>query len=76
MTSPPSFPDTLVTQLTASRSVVQRVHVVSGQDARWEAFKALIKPFDVGGAQAHKRVIVFANTKVLVKQVEQYIKNK
>jgi ATP-dependent RNA helicase DDX5/DBP2 len=49
-------------KLTASKSIVQRVHVVDGAK-RWEAFVNLIAPFGKGGAHAGARVIVFANRK-------------
>jgi ATP-dependent RNA helicase DDX5/DBP2 len=55
-------------RLTASRSVVQRVHVVDAR-ARWEALLRLLAPFAPGGADAEKRVIVFANMKLTVKEI-------
>ena len=37
-------------KLTASRSVTQRVHVVADENARWETFLRLMKPFAVSAA--------------------------
>ena len=49
-------------KLTASKSIVQRIHVVDSAK-RWEAFVGLIAPFGKGGAHARSRLIVFANRK-------------
>ena len=58
-------------KLTASKSIVQRVHVVDGA-GRWDAFVRLIKPFAEGGAHARSRVIVFANRKDTVKALARH----
>ena len=58
-------------KLTASTSIVQRVHVVDALK-RWETFAALIAPFGKGGAHATSRVIVFANRKDTVKALAKH----
>ena len=58
-------------KLTASKAVTQRVHVVDGSH-RWETFVKLITPFYKGGPDYGKRVIVFCNMKVTVKQLAKY----
>jgi ATP-dependent RNA helicase DDX5/DBP2 len=55
-------------RLTANASVTQRVHVVDGS-RRMEKFSELIAPFRRGGADAGRRVIVFANMKATVKKL-------
>jgi len=58
-------------RLTASKSIVQRVHVIAGAK-RWEAFVDLIAPFAKGGAHARTRVIVFANRKDTVRALAKH----
>jgi ATP-dependent RNA helicase DDX5/DBP2 len=58
-------------KLTASKNIVQRVHVVDAVK-RWETFVALIAPFGKGGAHASSRVIVFANRKDTVKGLAKH----
>ena len=62
-------------KLTASKSIVQRVHVVDSAK-RWEAFVDLIAPFARGGAHASSRVIVFANRKDTVKVLAKHCQQK
>lgn len=58
-------------KLTASKSIVQRIHVVT-EAQRWPKFVELISPFARGGTEAGKRVIVFANRKNTVREITQY----
>ena len=58
-------------KLTASKAVTQRVHVVEGSQ-RWDTFVKLISSFYKGGTDYGKRVIVFCNMKVTVKQLTKY----
>ena len=57
-------------KLTASKSVVQRVHVVANGSERWAKFVQLIGPFGSTGGGA--RCIVFANRKDTVKDLAKY----
>ena len=60
-------------RLTASTAVTQRVHIVeSGVQGRMDKFKELMQSFRRGGADAGKRVIVFANMKVTVKKLAKW----
>jgi len=63
-------------KLTASRSIEQRVHVVSGPKERWQAFVDLIAPFGPSGIHAGKRVIVFANMKCTVNQLLDHCRSQ
>ena len=58
-------------KLTASKSIVQRVHVIDATK-RWEAFVRLIAPFARGGVHGKSRVIVFANRKDTVKSLAKH----
>ena len=58
-------------KLTASKSIVQRVHVVEGTE-RMETFAQLIAPFGKGGKNERARVIVFANRKDTVKALAKH----
>jgi superfamily II DNA/RNA helicase len=60
-------------RLTANKSVTQRVHVVDAA-RRMDKFEELIATFCRGGADAGKRVIVFANMKITVKKLAQFCK--
>ena len=62
-------------KLTASKSIVQRVHVVDATK-RWDAFVGLIAPFGKGGAHAKSRVIVFANRKDTVKALARHCQDQ
>ena len=62
-------------KLTASKSIVQRVHVVDATK-RWDAFVGLIAPFAKGGVHAKSRVIVFANRKDTVKALARHCQDK
>lgn len=62
-------------KLTASKSVTQRVHVIT-QSQRMDKFEELIQPFRPGFRHAGKRVIVFANMKHIVKKLAQYCVRK
>mmetsp|Transcript_53224 Transcript_53224/g.59480 ORF Transcript_53224/g.59480 Transcript_53224/m.59480 type:complete len:517 (+) Transcript_53224:61-1611(+) len=62
-------------KLTASKSVTQRVHVIT-QSQRMDTFEDLIHPFRPGFRHAGKRVIVFANMKHIVKKLTQYCVRK
>ena len=60
-------------RLAASTSVTQRVHVVTVA-RRMEKFQELMQPFRRGGADAGKRVIIFANMKLTVKKLAGWCK--
>jgi ATP-dependent RNA helicase DDX5/DBP2 len=62
-------------KLTASKSIIQRVHVVDATK-RWDAFVGLIAPFGKGGAHAKSRVIVFANRKDTVKALARHCQDQ
>ena len=63
-------------RLTASTSVTQRVHIVYDARARWEKFVELMRPFRRGGADARKRVLIFANRKVTVKEIADWCRKQ
>lgn len=62
-------------KLTASKNILQRIHYVTEAN-RWKTFVELISPFGVGGAEAGKRVIVFANRKNTVREIMMYCANQ
>ena len=57
-----------ISRAAAAPQIAQRVHVVEGEAEKWAKLASLLKPYKTGKLRAGSRLLIFANTKRLVRR--------